>query len=86
MFLSSSPLSRTTLALVLFLSTATTTTVVNALDFDNASLRRAVAEYLEDPAAAMAQYGGRPMGDWSTWKVTDTSQLFQGATHFNEEE
>ena len=58
---------------------------MNALDFDNASLRRAVAEYLEDPAAAMAQYGGRPMGDWSTWKVTDTSQLFQGATHFNED-
>lgn len=69
------------LALFLVLSSVSVSVSVSALDFDNGSLRRAVTEYLEDSAAATAEYG--PMNDWSTWKVTDTSRLFQGATDFD---
>ena len=50
--------------------------------FDDATLRIAVREWLQDPTAAEVQYGH--ISDWDTSRVRDMSNLFSGAVDFNQ--
>ncbi|VVU94829.1 Mycoplasma protein of unknown function, DUF285 [seawater metagenome] len=51
--------------------------------FNNEDLKKAVKEWVKDPSSTKATYG--EINDWNVSQVTDMSELFDGASRFNDD-
>ena len=69
--------------LLAFAATAADTRRRLGYVMDDTTIRTAVAAWLDDPTAAEVTYGH--ISTWDTSGVTDMSELFKGASSFNED-